>query len=90
MSITDQLPSPDSWLEVKEGAYQFCRGIRPPANALSSELPRGNDEALRIERVLLREQPYDDGSIAANLHAEILFDEFTGHVQRRWIDGLDA
>jgi N-ethylmaleimide reductase len=28
----DQLPSPDSWFDVSDGAYQFCRGIRPPAN----------------------------------------------------------
>lgn len=50
----------------------------------------GDDKALRIEGVLLREQAYDNAAIAANLHTEILFDEFTRHVQRRRIDGFDT
>ena len=34
-----QLPRPASVFEVRDGAYQFCIGMRPPWKALDSELP---------------------------------------------------
>src|ERR1700732_4777706 len=34
-----QSPSPPSLLDVSDGAYQFCIGMRPPSNAFDAELP---------------------------------------------------
>src|SRR6201996_9724993 len=33
MSLVSQSPRPASLFDVSDGAYQFCSGIRPPANA---------------------------------------------------------
>src|SRR6185437_5001656 len=33
MSVMSQSPRPASLFDVSDGAYQFCSGIRPPANA---------------------------------------------------------
>ncbi len=39
MSLMLQSPSPASRLEVSDGAYQFCIGIRPPLKASDCEVP---------------------------------------------------
>src|SRR5215469_12804445 len=39
ISLMFHSPRPASLLEVSEGAYQFCIGMRPPSNALDSGLP---------------------------------------------------
>src|SRR4051794_4111526 len=39
MSLMLQSPRPPSLSEVREGAYQFCNGIRPPANCSLGDEP---------------------------------------------------
>src|SRR5262249_59879203 len=39
MSFTSQSPSPVSRLDVSDGAYQFCTGIRPPPTSSSLTAP---------------------------------------------------